>query len=107
MGTADKPPIDIIARRELDVRDSTQKVVLELGRPYQQPTGEFACPYRIKFGPTVTQREMFGEDAFQALQLALKMFAFELHHDKRLPIGQMYWLDTNGGVGFDDPEVNR
>ena len=107
MGNADRPLTDVIARRELDVRDSTQKVIVELARPYQRPTSEFACPFRIEYGQTVIQHEIFGEDAFQALQLALKLVSVQLHYDEGLPLGQMYWLEPDVGMGFPAPEVKE
>jgi Domain of unknown function (DUF6968) len=104
----DRPLTDIVARRELDVRDSDQKVIVDLARPYARPTGEFGCPYRIACGQTVIQREIFGVDAFQALQLALRMISEHLYYDQELPIGRMYWLEPEGDIGFPTPpEIRR
>ena len=105
MGNTDRPLTDIVARRELDVRDSTQKVIVELARPYERSTGEFGCPYRIEWGQTVIQREIFGVDAFQALQLTLKMISFELHYEEELPIGRMYLFEGDDDIGFPKPDV--
>jgi hypothetical protein len=101
----DRQLTDIVARRELDIRDSTQKVVVELARPYARPSGEFGCPYRIVCGPIVIQQEIFGVDAFQALQLALKMMSVHLHYAEELPLGKMYWLEPDLDIGFPAPEM--
>jgi Domain of unknown function (DUF6968) len=105
VGTADRPLTDVVARRELDIKGSNEKVIVELGRPYARPTGEFGCPYRIAFGETVIQQEIFGEDGFQALQLTLNMISVLLHFDQDLPVGRMYWLDPDFDIGFPAPEV--
>jgi len=105
VGTADRPLTDIIARRELDVRDSTQKVIVELARPLRRPTGEFGCPYRIEWGQTVIQSQIFGVDAFQALQLTLKMISVELHYREELPIGRMHLFETDSDIGFPKPDA--
>ena len=107
MGNTDRPLTDIVARRVLDIRDSTQKVIVELARPYARPSGEFACPYRIEYGQTVIQREIFGEDSFQALQLTLNMISVDLHYAEDLPIGKMDWLEPDLDTGFPAPEVRK
>jgi hypothetical protein len=104
---ADRQLTYIVARRELDIRGSTQKVVVELARPYARPSGEFGCPYRIEYGQTVIQREIFGVDSFQALQLALKIISSHLHYDEDLPLGKMYWLEPDNDIGFPAPEVEE
>jgi len=98
---------DVVARRELGIRDSREKVIVELARPYARPTGEFGCPYRIAFGETVIQQEIFGVDAFQALQLSLKMMSVHLHYAEDLPLGKMYWLEPDQDIGFSPPEVEE
>ena len=105
MGNTDRPLTDVVARRELGIRDSDQKVIVELARPYARPTGEFGCPYRIEYGQTVIQREIFGEDSFQALQLTLKMISVDLHYAEVLPIGKMYLLEPDLDIGFPAPEI--
>jgi len=44
-----------------------------------------------------------GEDAFQSLQLALKIIPTFLRHTERLPLGRMYLYEKGDDMGF--PEV--
>ena len=106
MARLSKPFNDVIARRELGVKDSPETIVVELGRPYAHGN-EFACPFRIAFQSEIISREIFGIDAFQALQLALKILSVELHYDDRLPLGRMYWLDPKDDIGFENPEQGK
>ena len=61
----------VIARRELVRVGSRRPVVVEIGKPRRRPTGEWACPYRIGGLGRSGVKQAYGEDAVQALQLAL------------------------------------
>ena len=71
----DTPLPDVIAERELEVGDDPpRKVMVRVGRPVQQPTGEWACPFQIEgLWSKHTRRAAYGEDSLQALQLGLEM----------------------------------
>jgi hypothetical protein len=48
------------------------EVVVEIGRPYQAPEGEWACPVEIR-GLYDGVRDIHGEDSLQALCLAASL----------------------------------
>ena len=49
-----------------------REVVVEIGRPYQVPEGEWACPVNIR-GLYDGLSDIHGEDALQALCLAASL----------------------------------
>ena len=100
------PVNDVIASRKLGIEGSNNKVVVEIRRPKRRDMN-FACPYRITYGARVINREICGVDEFQALQLALRTLAVELHYNKNLPIGRMYWLEKGNDIGFVNPEQGK
>jgi hypothetical protein len=70
---------DVIATRTLDVVDATGHPVgtltVSFGRPTQEPTGEWLCPYKI--GPDRPFGAL-GLDAVQALELAMRLVGARL-----------------------------
>jgi len=102
-----KTPIsleDLFVVRTLSITDSIDKVRVELGVPKYVSDNEAVCPYRFTYQDRVFGHDTHGLDAFQALQLAMMTLPTDLRHDKRLPLGQMYWLETGDDMGF--PETN-
>jgi hypothetical protein len=91
-----------VARRDLSVERSRKKVKVEIGKPF---VGDrcYTCQFRISFGKTVIQNEIHGVDAFQALELTLKLIPTFLRHTKGLPLGRMYAFEKGDDMGF--PEV--
>jgi hypothetical protein len=66
---------DLIASTRFDYvvpGQPAQDVRIEIHRPYQTPTGEWACPAEIR-GLHPELAAMRGEDALQALALALDL----------------------------------
>lgn len=61
-------------------------VVVGLGKPYQCETGEWACPVALE-GLCDKLPDIRGEDALQAVSLALRLVLQLLHH-----------FQENGGV---------
>jgi hypothetical protein len=90
----------------LSVRGSSEKVFVELGRPYAHGD-DFSCPFTIAFGANSISREIFAVDAFQALELAVRTISVNLHYEKSLPLGRRYWLDPKKGLGFVNPEQGK
>ena len=66
---------DVIARTRFDYvvpEHPAQDIQIEIYRPYQTTSGEWACPADIR-GLYPELAAMRGEDAFQALALALDL----------------------------------
>jgi hypothetical protein len=105
MAIALRPFGPAIATREIEVRGSIERVVVELGAPFAVGN-DYHCPIRISCGATIIHREIPGVDAFQALQLALYSIATELKHSQRLPTGAMHWLNAKNGIGFEELRSN-
>jgi len=105
MAKAARPFKNVVARRELTVERSRKKVSVEIGRPFKDDRC-YTCQIRITFGEKVLmQFESHGEDAFQSLELALKIIPTFLRHVDKLPLGRMYLYDKGDDMGF--PEVYK
>lgn len=73
---------DVIAERVLEATKDGKSYVatVRLGRPVQPPGApEYCCPYQVQGIGDDVVRGAYGEDSMQALELALKMLAAELH----------------------------
>ena len=103
MAKAKRPFKNLIARRDLAVDGSRSKVSVEIGRPFEDDRC-FTCQIRMTSGKKVIQREIHGVDAFQSLELALKMIPTFLRHTEQLPLGRMYAFEKGDDMGF--PETN-
>jgi hypothetical protein len=102
-----KTPIsleDLLVVRTLSITDSIDKVRVEIGVPRYVSDNEAVCPYSFTYQDRVFVHDTHGLDAFQALHLALKILPTDLRHDKRLPLGRMYWLEAGDDMGF--PETD-
>jgi len=95
---------DLFVVRTLAVINSADTVRVELGVPRCVSESEAVCPYSFTYKGKVFTHGARGLDAFQALDLTLKMLSGELRHNKLLPLGQMYWLEPGDDMGF--PETN-
>lgn len=66
------PAFDIIATRTLDLVDESGRPVrqihVHIGRPCQEPTGEWGLPYQIEGLGSEQVFRVFGFDAIQAIQ---------------------------------------
>ena len=70
--------------------------MLRIGKPRRERTGEWACPFRITGLGSQGLRRAFGEDAVQALQLALEAIRGQLETCGR----SVKWLDLPVAVAF-------
>ena len=102
-----KPPIpleDLFVVRTLSITDSNDKVRVEVGVPRYVSDDEAVCPYSFTYQDRVFAHDTHGLDAFQALQLTMKMLPSELRNNKRLPLGRMYWLKPGDDMGFSEKD---
>jgi hypothetical protein len=101
MAKAKRPFRNLVARRELAVERSRKKVSVEIGKPYADDRC-WTCQVRISYGEKIVHQEIHGVDAFQALELTLKMIPTFLRHSDELPLGRMYAFEKGDDMGFPD-----
>jgi len=94
------PSEDVFATRELSITDSSDKVLVQLGRPYNVSENEAICPYRFTYRGETSGADIHGIDTFQALELAVRNLASTLRHAPQLPVGKMYAFEPGDDMGF-------
>jgi hypothetical protein len=96
--------MDVLGERILEAKrdGATTKVTVRLGLPVRQThTPEYRCSVQIVgLGPEIN-RFASGEDAIQALELALKLIGIELHSTSQAI--DFSWLGFPG-TGFEEPK---
>ena len=99
--------IDVIAARVLDVVDESgclvRQVLVNIGRPWQEPTGEWALPYQIV---GIGKGKIFvvhGFDAIQALQGVQLVIGAILASSEEGREGRLRWAGERNW-GFPVPE---
>lgn len=97
---------DIIATRNLVVVDEAgqpvKQVFVHLGRPMQEPTGEWSISYQIVGLGSDSVYHLLGIDAVQALQLVHKVIGGILAGTSEAKAGRLQW-DGGTGSGFPEP----
>ncbi|MEV4179010.1 DUF2283 domain-containing protein [Nonomuraea sp. NPDC049709] len=88
-----------IAHRMLVLRtDPPRDVVVALGVPYEEPTGEWSCPYRIDgLDGWEHERKVTGLDSFEAVELAMAMVRTALAGSHEAKEGLLAWDDAPEG----------
>lgn len=96
--------MDVIASRILEV-DGVPDFHIRIGRPKPALEGDcWFCPYEIA-GPLTNRKGRFGgEDALQALVLALNVLAVELEVSEENVQGKLSWLGSQD-FGLPSPPV--
>ncbi|WP_437669671.1 DUF6968 family protein [Sorangium sp. So ce131] len=96
---------DIIATRVIDVLDDTGKpsrqILVHIGRPSQEPTGEWSLPYQIVGIRKDRIFRVLGLDAVQALQLAHIVIGSVLASSDEAKQGRLRW-NGHTDLGFPD-----
>jgi uncharacterized protein YuzE len=84
-----------IAHRTLTLRtEPLREVVVTIGLPIEEPTGEWSCPYRIDgLAGWEHDRKVTGVDSLQALELALAMVRAALGGSHEAKEGWLSWDD--------------
>jgi hypothetical protein len=106
---------EVIATRTLFfASDKTRKVLVRMGKPQPLPDAVGAlgsdhyCPFQITGIGDEKVRYGAGVDAFQSLELGLKMIGTSLAYLNREHNGELRWDgDESGGLGFPFPEAFR
>jgi hypothetical protein len=95
---------DIIAERALTLLEdngNSRQVFVRLGKPQSSPQGdEYHCPIQIVGIGGEKIRQIFGIDAFQALQLTLRYISFSLHHYRKESNLILYAWEQGDDMGF-------
>jgi uncharacterized protein YuzE len=84
-----------IAHRTLTLRtEPPREVVVTVGLPTEEPTGEWSCPYRIDgLAGWEHDRKVTGVDSLQALELATVMVRAALAGSVEAKEGWLSWED--------------
>src|SRR5260370_15024306 len=103
---------EVIAIRTLSLaNDPSRKVVVMMGKPQPLPDAlgdDHYCPYQISGAGTERIFYGAGVDAFQALELGLKMIGVDLAVLNRKLDGQLRWdRAEQGDLGFPLPDALR
>jgi hypothetical protein len=101
---------DVIATRGLFLADDpNHKIVVKMGKPQPFPEAlgdDHYCPIHITGLGHEKVKYAAGVDAFQSLELGLKMIGIELAALNRKHNGQLRWEgDQHGDLGFPFPEA--
>lgn len=89
----------VIARRIYDTDQGPFEV--SLMAPVIDANGiDHACTYAIAGPVTRKTSQVFGIDAFQAIDLALKRIALDVAFSEENRAGQLRWLDQADDLGF-------
>src|SRR6266498_1404611 len=96
---------EIIAVRTLFLaNDPNRKILVKMGKPYPLPNAlgdDHYCPVQITGIGSEKVTHAAGVDAFQSLELALKMIGSKLAFLNREHHNQLRWeCDEEGGLGF-------
>ena len=95
---------DIIAERVLSLVQedgSPTQVFVRLGKPQASPEGnEYYSSFQIDGIGDEKIRQIFGIDAFQALQLTLRAISFKLHHCRKESNLLLYAWGQGDDMGF-------
>ncbi|MFI7703636.1 DUF2283 domain-containing protein [Nonomuraea sp. NPDC049480] len=88
-----------IAHRVLVLRsDPPRDVVVTVGVPYEEPTGEWSCPYRIDgLDGWEHERKVTGLDSLGAVELAMAMVRAAVTGSHEAKEGLLSWDDTPSG----------
>ncbi|MGW0484962.1 DUF6968 family protein [Nonomuraea sp. NPDC003214] len=88
-----------IARRTLTLRtEPPGEVVAAVGMPYEEPTGEWSCPYRIDgLAGWEHERKVTADDSLRAVELALVTVRAALAGSHEAKEGLLAWDDEPGG----------
>lgn len=98
--------IDTIATRAIDVLDASgnplKTVMVFIGRPEQEATGEWGCPFQIDGLGSGRPFRGFGLDAIQAIQGAMVVIGGTLAGTTEAEEGRLRWAGDKD-LGFPIP----
>ncbi|MFI6495793.1 DUF2283 domain-containing protein [Nonomuraea typhae] len=88
-----------IASRTLTLRTMPpREVTITVGLPYEEPTGEWSCPYRIDgLDGWEHERKVTGSDAVQVVELVLSMLRSAVAGSPEGREGLLSWDEEDDG----------
>ena len=99
---------DVIAERILKRSVNgghAEDVIIRLGKPQQfSDNSGFYSPFEVVGVGERKIRYAAGVDAFQSLQLALRMISTLLHHYRHEPSDEMFFLEPGDDLGFPEEQ---
>ena len=94
---------DVIATRTLQIADDagqpSRDVRIVLGRPLEESSGEWCCPYQIVGLGDEVIRRVSGLDAIQSLQSAMLVIGGYLDGTEQAEQGRLLWAGERN-LGF-------
>ena len=103
---------DVIATRRLfHASNATTTVIVKMGKPQPLPDAignEHYCPIQITGLGSERVKHATGMDAFQSIELALKLIGIEVAVLNRQCGGELRWWDSDerlGNLGFPSPDT--
>ncbi|EKS35156.1 hypothetical protein HMPREF9696_02428 [Afipia clevelandensis ATCC 49720] len=66
---------------------------------------DWSCTVAIDWPNGTWERKVFGIDAIQSIELALRMIGTELYASDYHKTGRLMWLKPGGGYGFPVPKT--
>lgn len=70
-----------------------------------QEDSDWSCVFSIGWPERTLERKVFGIDAIQSLELALRMIGTELYTSEYHKAGRLMWLKPGAGYGFPVPKT--
>lgn len=90
----------LIAERKLTLeRDSAVQIPVRVFLP-RELSADWACRFTIGWPDEEFEMEVFGVDAFQALELALRTIGVMIYTSEHHKAGELMWLEAGDGYGF-------
>jgi len=86
--------------------EPTILIPVQVFTPVQEDT-DWSCSFSIGWPDRKLERYVFGIDAIQSLELALRMIGTELYTSEYHKAGRLMWLKPGGGYGFPVPNIIR
>ncbi|HEX7881261.1 MAG TPA: hypothetical protein VF499_00795 [Afipia sp.] len=68
---------------------------------------DWSCAFSIGWPDRTLDRKVFGIDAIQSVELALRMIGTELYASEYHKAGRLVWLKPGAGYGFPVPNIIR
>lgn len=68
---------------------------------------DWSCTFAIGWPEGSLERKIFGIDAIQSLELALRMIGTELYTSEYHKAERLMWLKPGAGYGFPVPNIIR
>jgi hypothetical protein len=94
----------IATRRLVLANDAGRRILVKMGKPEPLPDAlgdDQYCPFQITGIGTERVKYAAGVDAFQSIELALKMIGAELTRLNQKHGGRLRWeCDEHGDLGF-------